>query len=554
MDRLAATCEQIGKVSSKLRKVATLAAYLRDLSDDDFLLAVRFLSSGPLSEEPIHRNLFSVEEAARLSIGHATLREALQTVTGWDLETLRICYRESGDSGETIGLLVRGHTSEQPLTLHGANQIYQQLFRAHTAAQKTQILADTYRAYQASTIKFFVKIITGNLRIGLLSRMVEEAVAASCDVPHSAVRDANNRLGDLARVAIAARHGALSDIEARLFHPMDFMLARPLDRVEDLAEPAEWIVEDKYDGIRSQIHFDHGNVKIFSRGMEEITSGFPEIVDAFAKAEESALIDGEILAYRDGRALNFNVLQQRIARKRVRAALMAEVPVVFMAYDLLLWNGELHLHTPFIERRRLLGQLLSHPAFNQQPVVLSPQFTPITHAEIEALFKQARDRGNEGLLLKRLTSQYEPGKRTGSWYKLKRPYGTLDVVITAAEQGQGRRATVFSDYTFAVRSAEGFVNVGKAYSGLTDSEIKQLTKILRAASLDRFGRVMLVRPEIVLEVAFDGVQKSPRHKSGYALRFPRILRWREDKKPEDCDDLDRVKELYEASIYQGQEA
>ena len=164
------------------------------------------------------------------------------------------------------------------------------------------------------------------------------------------------------------------------------------------------------------------------------------------------------------------------------------------------------------------------------------------------MFHEARGRGNEGLIVKRRGSVYEAGKRSGSWFKIKRPYGTLDVVITAAEQGHGRRATVFSDYTFGVRSGDGFVNVGKAYSGLTDIEIKQLTKLLRSLSVERFGRVMLVRPEIVLEVAFDGVQKSARHKSGYALRFPRILRWRHDKTPQECDAIARVQELYESSL------
>jgi DNA ligase-1 len=180
--------------------------------------------------------------------------------------------------------------------------------------------------------------------------------------------------------------------------------------------------------------------------------------------------------------------------------------------------------------------------------MLSSRHNASTHADIEELFAKARERGNEGLLLKRRTSTYEPGRRGGDWLKLKRPYGTLDVVVTAAEQGQGRRAIFLSDYTFAVQSANGFLNVGKAYSGLTDSEVKELTRVLRSASTEKFGRVTLVRPEVVLEVAFDGVQKSPRHKSGYALRFPRILRWRRDKKPEECDDLARVKALYEASL------
>jgi DNA ligase-1 len=221
------------------------------------------------------------------------------------------------------------------------------------------------------------------------------------------------------------------------------------------------------------------------------------------------------------------------------------VPVIFIGYDALLHDDELLLKEPFEIRRASLEKILL-----DTPVALriSQQHKANTLEEVDRLFLEARARGNEGLLLKRRGSLYEPGKRTGAWQKLKRPYGTLDVVITAAEQGHGRRAIYFSDYTFAVRTATGFVNIGKAYSGLTDVEIKELTKILRSASTEKFGRVILVKPEVVLEVAFDGVQKSSRHKSGFALRFPRILRWRRDKKASEADDLSIVEGLYTASL------
>lgn len=545
MDRLALVCEEIASHSSRLKKVAILAEYLRSLSDRDLELAVQFLSAGPALEGVVNHSLFELEDKTRLSIGHSVLRDALQMASGWDLETLRVCHAEVGDMGETTGLLLRGISEEQPLTLEEANDIYQKLFRARVTARKRDLLVETYRQKTPITLKYFVKVITRGLRIGLMARQVEEAVASACDVPPEAVRDANNRLGDLARVALAARHGELASIEARLFHPMEFMLAKPLEQLEDIKSPADWIVEDKYDGIRSQVHYQSGFVRIYSRGMEEVTTAFPELRRAFESLPGNGLLDGEILGWRDGRALNFNVLQQRLARKNVRATLMAEVPVVFMAYDILLHNDRLLLHTPLEERRLVLSDALEA---RQSPIFLSPQFEAIDHGTVDRLFTEARERGNEGLLLKRRGSIYEPGKRGGAWQKLKRPYGTLDVVITSAEQGSGRRATVFSDYTFAVKSGDNYVNVGKAYSGLTDDEVKDLTKVLRAASTDRFGPVMIVRPEAVLEVAFDGVQKSSRHKSGYALRFPRILRWRRDKKPGECDDIARVEALYKATV------
>jgi DNA ligase-1 len=273
--------------------------------------------------------------------------------------------------------------------------------------------------------------------------------------------------------------------------------------------------------------------------LEETTAAFPEIAEYFQGFAGSAILDGELLAWRDGRALNFTVMQQRIARKKVTAALQAEVPVVFIAYDLLYRDGELLLDRPIEERRARLGSL---------PVTVSAQERLATRAEIEDRFRAARERGNEGLMLKRAGSFYESGKRSLSWYKVKRPYGTLDVVVTAAEQGTGKRATLLSDYTFAVRDGERFLNVGKAYSGLTDEEIRALTRLFRSLQAERFGRVTLVRPEVVLEVAFDGIQKSPRHKSGYALRFPRILRWRQDKTVDGIDTIERVREMYEASL------
>jgi DNA ligase-1 len=551
MDRLALVCEEIARNASRLRKIQILADYFRTLPDADFSLAVQFLSVGTVAEGGQNQALFADDlsandrEKPKLSIGYSVLRAALETATQWDREILNICHSEVGDTGETTGLLMRGLSAGRPLGLADANALYRELFQARSTARKREILVSAYRTCQPLTIKYLVKIITRGLRIGLLGKMVEEAVAQSCGVANENIRDANNRLGDLSRVALAARHGELGGIAASLFHPMEFMLAKRLERLDDLAQPDEWIVEDKYDGIRSQVHFDAGRVRIFSRGMEDVTSAFPELAGEFSQLAGSGLIDGEVLGWREDRALNFNLLQQRLARKRVRATLLLEVPAAFMAYDLLLRNGDLLLEHPLEQRRRALTELFSARPF---PLLLSPQYRAASHSDINLLFSRARERGNEGLLLKRKTSLYEPGRRGGAKLKLKRPYGTLDVVVTAAEQAQGRRAIFLSDYTFAVRSSNGFLNVGKAYSGLTDSGGKDLTRLLRGASTEKFGRVVLVRPEVVLEVAFDGVQKSPRHKSGYALRFPRIVRWRRDKKPEECDDLARVEALYQASL------
>jgi DNA ligase-1 len=512
MDRLAVTCEDIQRHASPFEKVAILADYFKTLNDQDLALAVQFLSDGPLARAATNQTLFTVEQTSGLKIGRGVFRDALRMVTGWDKATLDICHAQVGDTGETIGLLMRGLSAGEPMSLSRADDLYQELFQANNTARRSMMLAAIFRKYQPLTLKYFVKFITRSLR---MARLVKEALA------------------------LAECHDQLSSIEARLFHPADFMLAKPLDSIEDLTDPAAWIVEDKYDGIRVHVHFDWGAVRLFSRNLEEITQAFPEIVAVCTALPGNGLIDGEILAWRDGRALDFNILQRRLGKKKGRAKLAAEVPVILMAYDLLLRNNVLLLKEPFSFRRSQLAEL---------PISISPQHRASSYADLHRLFSQARARGNEGLLLKRPDSFYEPGKRSGAWLKLKRPYGTLDVVITAAEQGSGRRATVFSDYTFGVRSADGYVNVGKVDSGLTATEIKELTKQLRAACVEKFGRMMLVKPEVVLEVVFDGVQSSTRHKGGYALRFPRVLRWRKDKRPEECDSIEQVEALYRASV------
>jgi len=529
MDQLAAVAERVAATSSRNEKIAHVANYLKTLDDVDLARAVLYLSGSP----------HAATDPRKLTVGYATLRAALEEVTKWDPETLSLCYREVGDSGETIAHLCRPITKAEPLSLGRAEEYFELLQQTRLTRIKIDLLATIFQTYTAPAIKFFVKTITGNLRIGLQEKMVEEAVAQAAGRDAEAVRAANNRSGNIARVALAARHDQLQTIEAALFHPLDFMLAQPLDNIVDLADPTEWYAEDKFDGIRSQLHVANGKVKLYTRGLDETTDAFPEIILAFTNMPGPVILDGEILSFKDGRALPFHQFQQRIARKKVTQKTINEIPVVFLAYDILMHRGELVFDQP-IEHRRALLECLN---LSQ----LSVQIAVENHAQVEDLFLAARARGNEGLVLKKRGSLYESGRRGANWLKVKRPFATLDVVVTAAEQGHGRRAGVLSDVTFAVRDGDRFLNIGKAYSGLTDEEIKQLTKIFRAGAIERYagGRVQLVKPEVVLEVAFDGMQKSPRHKSGYALRFPRIIRWRQDKTPADIDTLARVRELFE---------
>lgn len=535
LDAFAAVCERVAATNARTRKVALLADYLRGLDDDDLARAVLYLTG----------SAFPRHDPRKLSAGHATMRDAAMAVTGWDLDITRLSLREVGDTAEGIALLLVGHSENLPFTLAEAEADFDKLEQTRRTADKRAILEARFRTATPAAIKYFLKVITGELRIGLQEKQVEEAIAAATRMPKQAVRDANNRAGDIARVALAARHGTLGAIEATLFHPMDFMLAKPLDSLDELTEPDQWILEDKFDGIRAQAHYEDGRVQIFSRGLEEVTDTFPELTAAFAQLPGSGVIDGEILGWQHERALPFVFFQQRLARKKVTEEMLRDVPVAFVAYDLLYRDGRLLLDEPLGDRRRELEAIFAGLA---PPLLLAQQRTAADLDEVDAIFHDARSRANEGLVLKHRASVYEPGKRSGQWRKLKRPFGTLDVVVTAAEQGHGKRATVLSDYTFAVREGDRFVNVGKAYSGLTDEEIRELTRVFRKLAIQRFGRVLVVEPQVVLEVAFDGVQKSARHKSGYALRFPRILRWRKDKTPDEIDTRARVEELYEHSM------
>lgn len=537
MDELARILDRIANTSSRNRKVKLLAVWLSGQSDADLRRAVGFMSGKPVS---------GVGEK-KLSIGRSILRDAALLATGIDADLFRFCQSEVGDTSETIGLLLHGKTADSPLSLEAAEACYMRLFAARKAEDKAAILAEAIRRQNTLTTKYFLKVITGSFRIGLQQKLVEEAIAEACGAAPLAVRAASNRVGDLSEVAVCARQNLLHTLEARLFHPMEFMLARPFDEVGELPAVNEWFVEDKFDGIRSQVHFEHGKVTIFTRGLEDTTKAFPEIVAAFARIGSSGIVDGEVLAWQNGRALNFTVLQTRLARKKVSEKLIAEVPVAFVGYDLLYRDKQLLLDLPIEARRQRLEALFEGVSL---PLLISAQRRVDPAENIEESFLEARGRGNEGLLLKRAGSLYESGRRSSNWLKVKRPYASLDVVVTAAEQGSGRRATMLSDYTFAVRDGERFLNVGKAYSGLTDDEIRELTKLFRTIAKERYGRVTLVEPQVVLEVAFDGLQKSPRHKSGFALRFPRILRWRKDKKAEDADTLDQVKGLYERSLAQ----
>jgi DNA ligase-1 len=540
--RFAELCAELRATRKTSRKVALVAETLAGLDDASLPVAARFLTGRP----------FAARDERTLSVGWATLfRVATGMFPDVDPETLRECFRAVGDMGETFALLQARRGRDAAPSLVEVAAVLDALAAARKAADKLQLLDALLPPLEPLVLKETVKLIAGAQRIGLSELLLEQAIARASDVPLDAVKRANLLCGDVGEVAARSRRGDLSDAGLALFHPLGFQLAA----VYEPGDALPWervLVEEKLDGIRGQAHVSPASadaaarVALFSRSLDDISRAFPEIVERLARLPAALVADGEILAFADGRALPFGHLQRRLGRKTVAADLAAEVPLVLVLYDVLAHDGELVIDRPLAERRRLLEALLPLP----DGILLSQASRAADADALEALFDRALGNGNEGLMLKDESAPYTPGKRGRAWLKYKKARATLDVVVTAVEPGHGRRAGLLSDVTFAVRGPDGaLLNVGKAYSGLTDREIEETTRLFRRLTEKVYGgRVRAVRPEVVLEVAFDGVQRSARHKSGFALRFPRIVRLRPDKPVAEIDTLERVAELHDALL------
>jgi DNA ligase-1 len=552
----ARTCAAIAATASKLEKIGLVADYLRRLDDGDLAPATRFFTGNP----------FAQRQERSLAVGWRTLVEAAAGVWGVDDAALSVAYRATGDLGAALGPFVRpphdlGLFSE---TLTPA-RLYVLLVEIADAAGKNaqkrrRILCE--RIFSGCTdpleATYVIKIMTGELRIGLREGLVVDAVALAFARDPRAVRRAASVAGDLGAVALAAKHDALDQVAIAYHAPVAFMLASPIaygTEYKDLAAAA-WLVEDKYDGIRAQAHVTPERVSLFSRTLNDVAASYPEVVDALRGRPGSFALDGEIVAVRDGRVLPFRYLQARLQRKEVALELLREVPVRYVAFDALARDDGFLLDRPLAERREHLAELV---AGAPDTLVAAPWSVLEEGAAPEAVherFEASRLRGNEGLVFKRSDSPYTPGRRGKSWLKLKRELATLDCVVVAVERGHGRRVNVLSDYTFAVRRDGAFAVIGKAYSGLTDVEIAEMTEWFEAhrlppdearaayARLDLKRHEIPVEPSVVVEIAFDIIQQSDLHASGYSLRFPRIVRLRPDKLPHEADTLERVAEIY----------
>jgi DNA ligase-1 len=672
---VAELAEGLAKEGSKLKKRAAIAEAIsavhaaRPQSKDAGLFAL-YIAGTPFAEA----------DSRKLNAGGALLSKALLTVSGASDRDLTAAYRRHGDMGAAAFdlLIAPGGEKVPELTLAEVSQAFAGMAAAKTTAIRAGLVEGLLRRAIPLEAKYLLKLMLGDMRIGVKQSLVEEAVAVSAGAPAEAVRRAVMLEADLASATQRAFAGTLNEARMRLFHPLGFMLASPVDTPEEAVErftekPAkvpivktkkprkskkteeslrlamvldsdrepevaasveaaneatgegaelqgdvdaefanapldviakgelleadavivaaqgvEAFLEDKYDGMRAQMHCGDaaqpGRVAIYSRNKEDVTESFPELEEAFARvrsdtdgAVHSLIFDGEILGwdFAQGRALPFAVLGQRIGRKRVSNEWRQQVPVVFMAFDLMCAGGKLLLELPLRERRnrleavveRLVERVVSplmvderarssqavlfagEESVGVERLMISPSRLVESAEDIDRAYADARARANEGVMLKAAGSIYQPGRRGLAWVKLKRELATLDVVVTGAEFGHGRRAGILSDYTFAVRGADGeLLNVGKAYSGLTDIEIGEMSAWMMEHTLEDQGFFRTVEPLMVLEVAFNNIMRSGRHASGFALRFPRILKIRTDKPVSEIDTVDRVEEVYQSQV------
>jgi len=583
MREFAKAAERISGTTKKLEKIAIVADYLVSRPREEAAVAAIFLSGRP----------FPAWEETTLQVGGRLLWQVVEELSGKSPQELTAAYRKHGDLGAAAAeVLSKGHAEtgdparpdrahESELGLQEVEAAFRRISAARGPAAKALLVRELLAQVTPLEAKYIIKIITGDLRIGLKESLVEEAIAKAFGSSAKDTQRANMLVGDIGETLRLAAEGKLDQARMRIFHPLGFMLASPAQSEEEaLSYFDNALVEDKYDGIRAQAHCSSGEVRIFSRTRDEITESFPELPDALAGLPGDVILDGEIVAWsylaaesgEAGRALPFSALQQRLGRKKVSDEMMRRVPVAYLAFDILYAGGELLIDRPLRERAKLLDELLASPRIPTRAksievqgqlmlgspvhdpaittqVFRAPVFRAASPEELEQLFEAAQARGNEGLMIKDPKSGYTPGRRGKSWLKLKRELATLDVVVTAVEYGHGKRIGVLSDYTFAVRDGERLVNIGKAYSGLTDAEIAEMTKWFLEHTIEDQGFRLVVEPKVVLEVAFNNMMHSDRHESGYALRFPRIVRIRTDKSPEEADTIERAQDVYEKQAH-----
>jgi DNA ligase-1 len=514
-------------------KVAALVRYFQQAQAADAAWALFFLTGNRIK---------------RL-VPTRLLRDWIAETAGLPLWLVEECYDAVGDLAEAVALLVPMHDRATSERLHELVERRMLSLRSLEPDEQKKIVQSAWRDLSPAQCLVWHKLITGEFRVGVARTLVVRALATVASVPPPTM--AHRLMGDWQPTPesyLALLSGGASQDPGR---PYPFFLAHPLEQpLDSLGDIADWQAEWKWDGIRAQAIRRAGQLMIWSRGEEVVTDRFPELSCFMKVLPDGTVLDGEILAWRGEEPLPFAALQTRIGRKKLTPKVLEASPVAFMAYDLLEDRGADFRDSPLAERRQRLEQLIADagacPELRLSPVVVAP-----TWATLEQAWHTSRERLVEGLMLKRRDSAYGVGRPRGVWWKWKVSPHSIDAVLIYAQRGHGRRASRYTDYTFGVWSNGQLVPVAKAYSGLTDEEIHQVDAFVRRNTLEKHGPVRVVKPELVFELHFEGIQASSRHKSGIAVRFPRMARWRHDKRPDEADTLDSLKRLLTTSSLAG---
>lgn len=540
--------QRIRQTRSSNGKIQLFADYLRQLdSDRDLHLATQFTAEGAFEEV----------SGKRASVGSRTsgLAAAKFCEIDYDL-VFKPCRTATGSSSETIERLMdnipKAVQKREPknLTLEQIDEIFDQLYAVTSRADKEKILWETWSRMTPVEIKYFIRMLSqGSLRIGFETRSVVSAIAKAFKQKREDVRYAHMITGSIGKTAVLAKHNQLDQAQFKLFHPLSFMLASPIEsRSVDKIE--EYAAEEKFDGMRAQAHVKEKSIKIFSRDLNDITRSFPDVVSFFIERKMPATVfDGEICVYKDDTILPFQLLQKRMGIKKPGKKILEKYPVLFIAYDLLFTDDEPIFDLKLPERRKLLERLAE-----KYHLPASVQFDVSGEDDIDRLFDRALKHGNEGLMLKHKDSKYEYGQRRKSWLKVKKPGGSFDTVIMYAHAGSGKRGGTYSDFTLGIsvkedeRYEEEFIPIGKAYGGYTDEELKKINQKVKELTVERYGPTLGLIPELVVEIEFDDIQVNKRTKAGYTLRLPRFKSIRWDLGPQDANTLKDVESMYKAKL------
>jgi DNA ligase-1 len=570
------TCEKIRSTTKKNEKIDIISNYITNLDETSLSIAVLFLSGRALP----------IGSTRTLNIGFTTIMESLSEIAMLDIKDIQNIHLKHGDIGAMAEYAV---SKKHIISLFNQQEgislsyVYHQFKKIANISgsgsnkNKKNILKGLLIACSPLESKYLIKIITGEMRIGSVEGLVEIALSRAFDRELQYIREAMLISGDVSQVAVLAKKNILHNAIMRPFVPVSFMLADVMFSAEEIINyyNKPLICEYKYDGIRLQMHKFDNKVRLFSRNLVDITYAFPELVKAAIEStirtpdtttihnQVDFILDGELIALKNDKPLHFQELQKRLRRKNVTDDITTEIPIYYIVYDIMYFKDNQVLKKSLLDRKNILSTIsFKKPIINSSYKILD------SIEQIIAIFNESKDIGHEGLVVKDPLSQYHPGKRGRYWMKLKKELDTIDAVIVIAEYGHGKRAGVLSDYTFAVIDDDDddddenlnnnnnnylensrLKTIGKAYSGLTDKEIDEMTERLREIIIEDNGNRILVKPEIVLEVAFDTIQKSDRHNSGFALRFPRIKNIRTDKSLKDIDTLEKVRQIYKNQVY-----